>query len=119
MIIAYFYDWLSVTAKHVSGVRPTAKGQLNLAETQLGLDALDRAQLAPPVCGSESRGPAPASTSGGSSRSQILPSLRGQRVWNTHPDGRFEAFGNSPRKRMRWRVRDLESSGLAESSASV
>ena len=31
VIIAYFYDWLSVTAKHVSGVRPTATGQLNLA----------------------------------------------------------------------------------------
>ncbi|MGD0490758.1 MAG: ABC transporter substrate-binding protein [Steroidobacteraceae bacterium] len=31
VIIAYFYDWLSVTAKNVSGVRPTAMGQLNLA----------------------------------------------------------------------------------------
>ena len=31
VIIAYFYDWLSVTAKDVSGVRPTAMGQLNLA----------------------------------------------------------------------------------------
>lgn len=35
MIIAYFYDWLSVTAKHVSGVQPGANGQLNLAQTQL------------------------------------------------------------------------------------
>jgi peptide/nickel transport system substrate-binding protein len=31
MIIAYFYDWLSVTGKQVSGVRPSANGQLNLA----------------------------------------------------------------------------------------
>jgi peptide/nickel transport system substrate-binding protein len=36
VITAYFYDWLSVTAKHVSGVRPTAMGQLNLAEARLG-----------------------------------------------------------------------------------
>ena len=28
VIIAYFYDWLSVTAKHMSGVRPGANGQL-------------------------------------------------------------------------------------------
>jgi len=34
VIIAYFYDWLSVTAKHVSGVRPGASGQLNLAEAR-------------------------------------------------------------------------------------
>ena len=34
VITAYFYDWLSVTAKHVSGVLPTAMGQLNLAETR-------------------------------------------------------------------------------------
>jgi peptide/nickel transport system substrate-binding protein len=34
VIIAYFYDWLSVTAKHVSGVRPSANGQLNLAEAR-------------------------------------------------------------------------------------
>jgi len=32
VITAYFYDWLSVTAKNVSGVRPTAMGHLNLAE---------------------------------------------------------------------------------------
>lgn len=31
VIFAYFYDWLSVTAKHVGGVRPSANGQLNLA----------------------------------------------------------------------------------------
>ncbi|HEX4152028.1 MAG TPA: ABC transporter substrate-binding protein [Steroidobacteraceae bacterium] len=35
VIIAYFYDWLSVTAKHVSGVRPGANGQLNLAAAQV------------------------------------------------------------------------------------
>jgi peptide/nickel transport system substrate-binding protein len=35
VITAYFYDWLSVTAKRVSGVRPTAAGQLNLAETRV------------------------------------------------------------------------------------
>jgi peptide/nickel transport system substrate-binding protein len=35
LIIAYFYDWLSVTAKGVSGVRPTAMGQLNLAATRV------------------------------------------------------------------------------------
>ncbi len=34
VITAYFYDWLSVTAKHISGVLPTAMGQLNLAETR-------------------------------------------------------------------------------------
>jgi peptide/nickel transport system substrate-binding protein len=34
VIIAYFYDWLSVTAKHLTGIRPTATGQLNLAETR-------------------------------------------------------------------------------------
>jgi peptide/nickel transport system substrate-binding protein len=39
VITAYFYDWLSVTGKHVSGVRPTAAGQLNLAETQLSARA--------------------------------------------------------------------------------
>ena len=36
VITAYFYDWLSVTAEHVSGVRPTAMGQLFLSETRLG-----------------------------------------------------------------------------------
>jgi peptide/nickel transport system substrate-binding protein len=35
VITAYFYDWLSITAGHVSGVRPTAMGHLNLAETRL------------------------------------------------------------------------------------
>jgi peptide/nickel transport system substrate-binding protein len=33
VIIAYFYDWLSVTARRVSGVRPTAVGQLDLSAT--------------------------------------------------------------------------------------
>jgi peptide/nickel transport system substrate-binding protein len=36
VIIAYFYDWLSVTAKHISGVQPTATGQLNLAAARIG-----------------------------------------------------------------------------------
>jgi peptide/nickel transport system substrate-binding protein len=36
VIIAYFYDWLSVTAKHISGVQPTATGQLNLAVARIG-----------------------------------------------------------------------------------
>lgn len=31
VIIAYFYDWLSVTAASVRGVRPSANGQLDLA----------------------------------------------------------------------------------------
>jgi peptide/nickel transport system substrate-binding protein len=35
IIIAYFYDWLSVTAKHISGVQPTATGQLNLAAARI------------------------------------------------------------------------------------
>ena len=35
VITAYFYDWLSVTGKHVSGVRPTAMGQLDLSGTRL------------------------------------------------------------------------------------
>jgi peptide/nickel transport system substrate-binding protein len=35
VIIASFYDWLSVTAQDVSGVRPTAMGQLNLAATRV------------------------------------------------------------------------------------
>ncbi len=35
VITAYFYDWLSVTAKRVSGVRPTAAGQLDLSETRI------------------------------------------------------------------------------------
>jgi peptide/nickel transport system substrate-binding protein len=39
VVTAYFYDWLSVTAKHVSGVKPTAMGHLNLAETRVSLPA--------------------------------------------------------------------------------
>ena len=35
VITAYFYDWLSVTAMGVSGVRPTAAGQLDLSETRI------------------------------------------------------------------------------------
>jgi peptide/nickel transport system substrate-binding protein len=35
VITSYFYDWLSVTARNVSGVRPTAMGQLNLAGTRV------------------------------------------------------------------------------------
>jgi peptide/nickel transport system substrate-binding protein len=38
VIIAYFYDWLSVTAKQVSGVRPTAMGQLNLASARVSAE---------------------------------------------------------------------------------
>jgi peptide/nickel transport system substrate-binding protein len=34
VIDAYFYDWLSVTTKHLSGVRPSANGQLFLAQAQ-------------------------------------------------------------------------------------
>ena len=30
VITAYFYDWLSVTSKNITGVRPTAAGQLYL-----------------------------------------------------------------------------------------
>jgi len=39
VVTAYFYDWLSVTAKNVGGVRPTAMGQLNLAGTRVSLSA--------------------------------------------------------------------------------
>lgn len=35
VIIAYFYDWLSVTARQVSGVRPTAMGQLDLTQARV------------------------------------------------------------------------------------
>jgi peptide/nickel transport system substrate-binding protein len=35
VITAYFYDWLSVTAKRVRGVRPTANGQLDLSGTRV------------------------------------------------------------------------------------
>ena len=78
VIIAYFYDWLSVTAKHISGVRPTATGQLNLAGrrwVRLGPAAaasaaprrVASARRAPqPECGSECACPSPASSSGGS-----------------------------------------------------
>jgi len=38
VIIAYFYDWLSVTGKSVSGLRPTAMGHLNLTETRVAPD---------------------------------------------------------------------------------
>ncbi|MGA8709293.1 MAG: ABC transporter substrate-binding protein [Steroidobacteraceae bacterium] len=34
IIAAYFYDWLSVTTRHVQGVRPTAMGHLFLAGAQ-------------------------------------------------------------------------------------
>jgi peptide/nickel transport system substrate-binding protein len=36
VVIAYFYDWLSVTAKDVTGVRPTAMGHLFLSEARVG-----------------------------------------------------------------------------------
>jgi peptide/nickel transport system substrate-binding protein len=38
VITAYFYDWLSVTQKRVSGVKPTAMGHLDLAETRVSPD---------------------------------------------------------------------------------
>jgi len=34
VITAYFYDWLSVTAKHITGVAPTAMGHLFLAQVR-------------------------------------------------------------------------------------
>jgi peptide/nickel transport system substrate-binding protein len=34
IIAAYFYDWLSVTTKHIRGVRPTAMGHLFLDQAQ-------------------------------------------------------------------------------------
>jgi peptide/nickel transport system substrate-binding protein len=34
IIAAYFYDWLSVTTRHIQGVRPTAMGHLFLAGAQ-------------------------------------------------------------------------------------
>jgi len=40
VIIAYFYEWLSVTAKQVSGVRPSANGQLNLAQARAAREGL-------------------------------------------------------------------------------
>jgi peptide/nickel transport system substrate-binding protein len=35
VITAYFYNWLSVTAKRVRGVRPSANGQLDLSGSQV------------------------------------------------------------------------------------
>jgi peptide/nickel transport system substrate-binding protein len=35
LIVAYFYDWLSVTSKTITGVRPTAMAQLYLADARL------------------------------------------------------------------------------------
>jgi peptide/nickel transport system substrate-binding protein len=35
LIVAYFYDWLSVTSDHITGVRPTAMAQLYLADARL------------------------------------------------------------------------------------
>jgi peptide/nickel transport system substrate-binding protein len=35
IIAAYFYDWLTVTARHISGVRPTAMAQLFLADARV------------------------------------------------------------------------------------
>ena len=43
------------------------------------------------------------STSGGSVVSQIAPSLRGQRVWKTQPEGGSAALGISPSSRIRSR----------------
>jgi peptide/nickel transport system substrate-binding protein len=33
VITAYFYDWLSITSKRITGVRPAAAGQLFLDQT--------------------------------------------------------------------------------------
>ena len=51
------------------------------------------------------RWPSSASSSGGSVVSQIAPSLRGQRVWNTHPEGGSAALGISPSSLIRSRRR--------------
>ena len=61
--------------------------------------------------------PPPTSASGGSTSSQIAPSLRGQRVWKTQPEGGFAADGMSPESLMRVCAGSVE--GTAESSASV
>lgn len=59
---------------------------------------------------------ASTSSNAGASRSQIAPILRGQRVWNTQPDGGWIGLGISPLSTIRcasgW-------PGIAESSASV
>jgi peptide/nickel transport system substrate-binding protein len=34
VIVAYFFDWLSITAKRITGVRPTATGQLFLDQAR-------------------------------------------------------------------------------------
>ena len=61
VIIAYFYDWLSVTGKHVSGVRPTADGSARSSGTRSRLrHRLARAragQARPRECGSGSHAP--------------------------------------------------------------
>jgi len=62
--------------------------------------------------------PSPAGMSGGSRCSQTAPILRGQRVWNTHPPGRFSALGSSPSSRIRFVSRPSRL-GFADSSASV
>ena len=49
------------------------------------------------------RWPSSTSTSGGSVSSQIAPSLRGQRVWKTQPDGGAAALGMSPSSLIRSR----------------
>ena len=54
----------------------------------------------------------------GSSRSQISPIFRGQRVWKTQPDGGSAALGISPSRRMRGRS-SPSSAGTADRSASV
>ena len=67
------------------------------------------------------RCPPPASAYGGSCSSQIAPSLRGQRVLNTQPEGGFAALGNSPSRRMRSPFAPAlpSSDGTDDNSASV
>src|SRR5471032_3144997 len=66
------------------------------------------------------RCPSAACAYGGSSCSQIAPILRGQRVWNTHPEGGFAALGNSPERRMRSRAWGSSAiAGIDDNNASV
>ena len=62
--------------------------------------------------------PGSTSASGGSVTSQIPGMNRGQRVWNTQPDGGSAALGISPSSRMRT-LGSPSTLGTADSSASV
>ena len=61
-------------------------------------------------CGSASGGRARPRPAAARLVSQISPSLRGQRVWNTQPDGGFAALGISPCSRIRWPLVALDAS---------